>query len=101
MKTYITKLRLGGQETGKTPTKPFSGAGSRTVSDVITDYFNGNLHYDWSEVTSEAYERAIHQILATAGVSFRAQPVETYPDYTEQPPITPNYFWSDDELLPF
>jgi hypothetical protein len=102
MKTYITKLRLGGQETGKTPTDPFCETANRSVSDVITDYFNGNLNYNWNDLTNqEVCERFIQQVLATVCVGFRAQPVETDPDYTEQPPITPDYFFSDDDLLPF
>ena len=93
MKTFITKLRLGVQETGKTPTKPFSGAGNRTVSDVITDYFNGNLHYDFRETTNAAYERAIQQVLATAGIAFR-------PEHHE--PLDYNYIYSIEDVdLPF
>lgn len=93
MKTYITKFRLSAQETSKTPTKPFSGAGNLTVSDVITDYFNGNLHYDFSEVTNEAYERAIQQVLATAGVAFRPENRE---------PLSYNYIYSIEDVdLPF
>ena len=93
IKAYITKLRLGAQETGKTPTKPFSGAGNRTVSDVITDYFNGTLNYNVNEVRNETYERAIQRVLETAGIAFRPENHE---------PLNYNYIYSiEDYDLPF
>ena len=67
MKTYITKLRLGAQETDMTPTKPFSGAVNRSITEIITDYINGN--FGVSRELDDAYAYATEQFLATIGVA--------------------------------
>ena len=92
IKAYITKLRLGAQETGKTPTKPFSGAGNRTVSEIITDYVNGN--FDVLRELDDAYAQMAEQIIQTAGIPFR-------PAATREP-LNYNYIYSIEDVdLPF
>ena len=91
MKTYITKLRLGVQETDKTPSKPFSGAGNRTVAEIITDYVNGN--FGVLTELDDAYSRTIEQVIQTAGIAFRPENHE---------PLNYEYIYSiEDYDLPF
>ena len=90
IKAYITKLRLGAQETGKTPTKPFSGAGNRTVSEIVNDYANGN--YDVLRELDDTYA-LMAQVLATADTIYRPATRE---------PLNYNYIYSIEDVdLPF
>lgn len=91
MKTYITKLRLGAQKTGKTPTKPFSGAGNRTITEIIADYVHGNS--DALRELDDAYAYATERVLAATGIAFR-------PEHHE--PLNYNYIYSIEDVdLPF
>lgn len=90
IKTYITKLRLGVLETGKTPTKPFSGAGNRTVSEIISDYVNGN--FGVLTELDDTYA-LMAEVLATASVPFRPATLE---------PLNYNSIYSIEDVdLPF
>jgi hypothetical protein len=82
---------LGAQETGKTPTKPFSGAGNRTITEIIDDYVHGN--YGVLRELDDAYAYAAEQVLATANTVYRPATRE---------PLNYNYIYSIEDVdLPF